>query len=131
MREDIKKRRSKYEKVITPAMRLFHDKDMIVERKAGMVFVHFRYMQSIQKRALNLLFKQPSNRRVEALMRPTMPSLHLLTEVAKHKAIKYGQLEQVIPEEGMFLSNIVTGFFNFIRSIFTPQQVNERIPQLV
>jgi hypothetical protein len=116
MRNDIKKRRAKYENVETPAMRLFHDKEMITERKSGMNFVHFKYMQSIQKRAIKLLFPKEPDRRVAALMKPTTPSLHLQYEVAKRQAIKNGQLEQVKPVDFWF-PNFLTSIFNFFRKL--------------
>lgn len=114
MREDIKKRRAKYENVETPAMKLFHDKDMIVERKSGMNFVHFKYMQDIQKRAIDMLFDKQPDRRVAALMRPATPSLHLQMEVAKRQAMKAGYLEEVKPIES-WLPNFLTDIFNFFR----------------
>lgn len=126
MREDIKKRREKYN-IQTPAMKLFGGKELIVERKPGMPKTQYDYMRDVQQRALKMLFKRSPDRRVAALMRPTIPSSHLQSEVAKRKALKAGQLEEVVPVEG-WSHNILTGIFNFFRKITAHNDGRKPIP---
>jgi hypothetical protein len=126
MREDIKQRRDKY-KVTTPAKRLFGDKQMIVERKSGMSFAEYTYVREIQKRAIRMLHKASPNKRISALMIPQQPSVHLLTEVAKRKAVKEGYLEKIVPE-GALTKNFLTNIFSILRNAFFGLK-DERVPQ--
>lgn len=128
MREDIKKRREKYN-IQTPAMKLFGGKEMIIERKPGMPKAQYDYMRDVQQRALKMLFKRSPDRRVAALMRPTIPSSHLQLEVAKRKALKEGRLEEVVPVEGWSPSKIFTRLFNFFREITAQNDGRKPIPQ--
>jgi hypothetical protein len=116
MRDDIKKRRVKYENVVTPAMKFFHDKDMIVERKSGMNFVHYTYMRALQTRALRLMFKgRPANERISAAMRPQQMSKHMMLQLAKHRGLLQ-EIQQT--EKPVLATNWITKLFNFIRRIF-------------
>lgn len=129
MREDIKKRREKYN-IQTPAMKVFGgDKEMVVERKPGMSKSQYKYMRKLQQRALRMMFPGSPNRRIAALMRPTIPSLHLQMEVAKRKAIKAGYLEEVRPESFTLSRNIFTRIFNFFRRLTSQNDGSKPIPQ--
>lgn len=122
MREDIKKRREKYN-IETRAMKLFGGKDLITERKAGMNLVHFNYMKDIQDKALKKLFPKPSNPRIAKLMRSAQPSLHLQMEVAKRKALKHGWIEEVKPVKTNYFFDFFAKLFNYFRNVGIPQLV--------
>jgi hypothetical protein len=120
MKEDIKARREKYE-TETTAKRLFGGKDLIVERKSGMNFVHYDYMRDVQNMALRKLFKRPSNPKISSVMRPTLPSYHLATQIMKRRAINNGSLEQVNPEpvqQTSFITRLLNFLLNYIRKTF-------------
>lgn len=116
MREDIKKRREKYN-IETQAQAIFGGKDMIIERKSGMDIAAYRYMRAIQKRALKMLFRRPPNPRIQALMRPAQPSEFLIKEVNKRRALKAGYLEEIKPVETL-TTNFFLRIFEYIRRIF-------------
>lgn len=128
MRPDIKKRREKYENVITPAMRIFGGKDMILERKVGMTIAQYKYMRGLQSRALKMLFKRPADPQIARLMVPRGKNPQLLFEVARRQAIKSGQLEEVQPVQGWF-PNLLTNIFNFFRRLAAQNDGRLSIPQ--
>jgi hypothetical protein len=116
MRPDIKKRREKYENVITPAMRLFGGKDLILERKVGMNIAHYKYMRRIQVRALKMLFKRPADPQIARMMVPYR-NPWLEYQVSLKKAIKEGRIEEVKPIESWF-TNLFTNIFNYLRKAY-------------
>lgn len=116
MREDIAKRREKYN-IQTQAMKVFGGRDMITTRPKGMSKKQFKYLQKLQNTALKMLFKGSPNRRTAVLMKPTILSEHHQLQVARAKAIKQGYLEEVRPDGSSISTNILTRLFNAFRKL--------------
>lgn len=118
MRDDIKKRREKYN-ITSRASQIFggENKEMITERLPGMTFKEYSFMRKIQNKTIKKLFPKSPDRDISRLMIPTIPSLHLQYQVAFRRALKEGLIEEVKPIEKE-ASNFFVKIFNFIRSIF-------------
>jgi hypothetical protein len=74
MREDIKKRREKYNEP-SLAARIFDGKTLLLERPSGMIFATYCNMRRVQSKLLRELFKKPNDRRIGAAMPTSAPTL--------------------------------------------------------
>lgn len=116
MRDDIKKRREKYENITTDAQKVFGKSEMILERKAGMDIAAYKYMRGLQSKTIKRLFRSAPDHEISRKMIPGRPNQWLELEVAKHKALKTGQIEEVVKER-FTLSNFFPRLFNYFRKI--------------
>lgn len=115
MREDIKLRREKYE-ITTDAQKIFAKHSILTSRPIGMSIEDYRIMQKLQNKIINELFRSKPDQRVSALMRPSVPSLHLQRQVALARLKKIEKAEELEPKEKASIS-LMGGLFNYFRKI--------------